>query len=212
LLLAPREIIGDRRPASLMMAHGGWVAGSYLQGPGGGFWNRVARLIPERPERSNISSGSAIRSRECIKENHVGVRGPLSNVELTTTQGLRSPTARAQIRKLRSPPRRSPSSTHKPVSSSPSPPKHLTNATKQWWRSIVLAYELEEHQFRILLLAAEALDRREQARTALRKHGLVFADDKGMIRQRPEICIERDSSTAFLRALRALKLESEGLP
>jgi hypothetical protein len=51
------------------------------------------------------------------------------------------------------------------------------------------------------------LDRREQARDALKKHGLTFTDAKGMVRQRPEICIERDSAMAFLRAMRTLRLE-----
>jgi phage terminase small subunit len=106
---------------------------------------------------------------------------------------------------------RNPPTKSKPRQIAPStqqPPKHL-KASKAWWQSIVDAYELEQHQFRILLVACETLDRREQARALLKKHGLTFTDDKGMIRQRPEVCIERDSSAAFLRALRALKLEGE---
>jgi phage terminase small subunit len=63
---------------------------------------------------------------------------------------------------------------------------------------------IKDHELRILLVACETLDRREQARETLKKHGLTFTDAKGMVRQRPEICIERDSAAAFLRAVRAL--------
>jgi phage terminase small subunit len=65
----------------------------------------------------------------------------------------------------------------------------------------------KDHELRILLVACETLDRREQAREALKKHGLTFTDSKGMVRQRPEICIERDCSAAFIRAVRALRLD-----
>jgi phage terminase small subunit len=145
----------------------------------------------------------------------MGIRGPQSTAELTTVQSVRSTTARDQKRK---PPRRNLPTSPKPRQVAPSntdnvsikPPKHL-KASKSWWRSIVDVYELEQHQLQILLVAAEALDRREEAREALRKHGMVYTDDRGMIRQRPEIAIEREMSNSFLRALRALKLESEAL-
>lgn len=120
----------------------------------------------------------------------MGIRGPMSTAELTTFQSHRAPTKRNPIRK-------------------PCAPKHLTQAAKDWWQSIMDAYQIEQHQLRTLLLAAESLDRREQARTALKKHGLTYTDAKGMIRPRPEVLIERDSSTAFLRCVRALKLEAE---
>jgi hypothetical protein len=67
--------------------------------------------------------------------------------------------------------------------------------------------KFKDHELRILLVACETLDRREQAREALKKFGLTFTDARGMVRQRPEICIERDSSAAFIRAVRALRLD-----
>jgi len=150
-----------------------------------------------------------------LEDREIGLRGPISLAEqLTTQQSNRSPMTRVQKNKLPSRGRpRNPPTPSKPRQSSrlvtQQSPKHLSRETKAWWKSIVDAYELEEHQFKILLVACEALDRREQARALLKKNGLTFTDDKGMIRQRPEVCIERDSSTAFLRALRALKLEGE---
>ncbi len=68
---------------------------------------------------------------------------------------------------------------------------------------------MEEHQLHILQAAAEAWDRKEQARLALIEHGLTYQDAKGMIRSRPEVQIERDSRIAFMRALRELRLDVE---
>ena len=55
----------------------------------------------------------------------------------------------------------------------------------------------------------EAWDLYQHARAELAKHGLVYQDDKGMIRPRPEAAIARDARTAFLRALRELRLDVE---
>ncbi len=68
---------------------------------------------------------------------------------------------------------------------------------------------IEQHRLRALQVAAEAFDRKEQARIAVEKYGLVYTDPKGMVRARPEVSIERDSRIAFLRALRDLGLEVE---
>ena len=46
----------------------------------------------------------------------------------------------------------------------------------------------------------------EQRRQLLAKNGLTFVDGKDMIRARPQCAIERDSRTAFLRAVRELGL------
>jgi phage terminase small subunit len=89
----------------------------------------------------------------------------------------------------------------------PKPPKYLRPDTQAWWNSVVVNYDLEDHAVRILLVACETYDRREQARELLAKKGLTFTDAKGMVRQRPECAIERDCAAAFLRAVRALKLE-----
>ena len=51
-----------------------------------------------------------------------------------------------------------------------------------------------------------------QAQQALNKHGLTYTDDRGMIHARPEIAIERDSRTAFLRAIRQLDIKTAEQP
>jgi len=159
-----------------------------------------------------------------LEDRKIGLRGPISLAEqLMTQQGSRSPTrvpsSQNQKRNNKLPSRgrpRNPPTPSKPrQTSAPAaqqPPKHLSRETKAWWKMIVDSYELEDHQYKILLMACETLDRREPARALLRKYGLTFTDDRGMVKQRPEICIERDSAAAFLRALRALKLEGEEQP
>ena len=95
------------------------------------------------------------------------------------------------------------------VSSSDLPPSHLSETTKQWWTAILNEYRFSEHELYVLRIAAEAWDRKEQARAALEEHGLSYADAKGMIRQRPEAAIERDSAIRFMRAMRELQFDVE---
>src|ERR1700682_6032183 len=87
------------------------------------------------------------------------------------------------------------------------PPKHLRPETPRWFAAVSERFELEQHHFRLLKLAAEALDRAEQAREALPEHGTVFNDRFGSPRARPEIAIERDSRIAFARLLRELGID-----
>src|SRR3954468_8975659 len=94
-----------------------------------------------------------------------------------------------------------------PAGSRPEPPSHLSSSTKDWWRTTVRDYDLEPHHLRLLQGAAESWDRYQQARVALAKHGLTFEDDKGMVRARPEVAIERDSRIAFARLIRELDLD-----
>jgi phage terminase small subunit len=89
----------------------------------------------------------------------------------------------------------------------PAPPKHLTAETRRWFAEVCAAWELEEHQIKLLTLAGEAWDRCVEARTAINTHGLTFADRFGSPRARPEVGIERDSRAAFVRVLRALDLD-----
>jgi phage terminase small subunit len=88
------------------------------------------------------------------------------------------------------------------------PPGHLSADTKTWWLAVIAENDLEPHQLRTLQCAGEAWDRYQQARQGLATGGLTFADDKGMIRSRPEISIERDSRIAFVRCMRELNLKT----
>jgi phage terminase small subunit len=58
-------------------------------------------------------------------------------------------------------------------------PKHLRAPTRKWFESVLADYELEPHHVRILQLAAEAWDRCQQAREAIKKHGMTFENKYG---------------------------------
>jgi phage terminase small subunit len=93
--------------------------------------------------------------------------------------------------------------------SNKTPPDHLSDAAKIWWREVIATYALEDHHVKLLTLAAESWDRSEQARAALAQHGLTFNDRFGTPRARPEIAIERNAKTSFARLLRELDLDVE---
>lgn len=86
-------------------------------------------------------------------------------------------------------------------------PGHLSDQSRALWRRIDADYELEDHHRRLLTLACEALDRCDQARTALTEHGLVCMDGQGNPKPRPEVGIERDARIAVARLFRELNLE-----
>ena len=87
-------------------------------------------------------------------------------------------------------------------------PIHLQEDTAKWWEQVAKDYELEAHHLRLLTLAAETWDRCQQAREAIDKHGLTFADRFDQPRPRPEVSVERDSRIAFARLLRELALDA----
>ncbi|MEQ1955969.1 P27 family phage terminase small subunit [Mesorhizobium yinganensis] len=91
----------------------------------------------------------------------------------------------------------------------PSAPSHLAPATRKWFDSIVSDFDLESWHLRVLIAAAEAWDRKEEARKAIAEFGLTFKDDKGGVKARPEVSIERDARIAFMRAVRELDLDTE---
>src|SRR5262245_40538646 len=90
----------------------------------------------------------------------------------------------------------------------PPPPGELSSEMKRWWQTENEKFEFGTHQLKLLELACGAWDRMTQARQALSKHGLTHMDDKGGIRPRPEIAIERDSRIAFARLVRELHLDN----
>ncbi len=91
-------------------------------------------------------------------------------------------------------------------------PAHLRPSTAAWWRGVLAAYHLETHHEHLLTLAAEALDRAQEAREAIAEHGAVFVDRYGQPRARPEVQMERDSRIAYARLMRELDLDGEPLP
>jgi hypothetical protein len=88
----------------------------------------------------------------------------------------------------------------------PAPPGHLSEPSKRLWHETVEGYELAPHELRILRLALEALDRCEQARRALRRHGIIMLDRWDKPVPRPEVKIEADSRAAAARLFAQLRL------
>ncbi|MEQ1953599.1 P27 family phage terminase small subunit [Mesorhizobium yinganensis] len=123
----------------------------------------------------------------------MGARGPQSAASLTVVADNPQPTPRRLAAKERAP-----------------APKHLSKATRAWWDEVTAEYALESHHLRLLQAAGEAWDRCQQAREAIGKHGLTFTDERGAVKARPEVAIERDSRISFMRAIRELDLDGEG--
>lgn len=86
-------------------------------------------------------------------------------------------------------------------------PAHLRPPTRDWWRTVVSTYSLEEHHVCLLTLACESLDRVEQAREIIAKQGPVVLDRFGSVRRHPAVGIELDNKIAFVRLIRELGLD-----
>jgi hypothetical protein len=73
----------------------------------------------------------------------------------------------------------------------------------------VAEYELGAGEVEVLRLAAESLDRADEARRALDKDGLFVAMKGGGLRSHPAVAVERDSRLAAARLLRQLGLDDD---
>lgn len=91
----------------------------------------------------------------------------------------------------------------------PEPPAWLDDNAASFFRTVVRDYSLEDFQLYVLTAAAEALHRYDRAREVLDAEGPTYTTGAGMIRQRPEVVVLRDSRIAFLRATRDLGLDVE---
>jgi len=91
----------------------------------------------------------------------------------------------------------------------PNPPDHLSEAGKKWWRSVTADFDLEPHHLHLLRLAAEALDRAEEARALLAVEGIVTRTGDGGVKAHPGVAIERDARLAAARLIRELDLDCD---
>ncbi len=92
----------------------------------------------------------------------------------------------------------------------PTPPGHLSETAKSWWRSVLVDFDLELHHQHLLRLACESFDRCQQARLILDAEGITFKDDRNNVRAHPAVAIEKDSRIAFARLVRELDLDVDG--
>jgi len=84
----------------------------------------------------------------------------------------------------------------------PNAPKHLRKESSEFFKHVMRDYDLDEHHVILLTKACEAPDRVEEARAAIKTHGMTYTDRFGTPRARPEIAIERDNPTAVARLFR----------
>jgi phage terminase small subunit len=91
----------------------------------------------------------------------------------------------------------------------PEAPPHLSPESGALWRSIHARYVFDDHEEKTLRLALEALDRANQTRRALKRHGLVYLDRFDAPHARPEVSIEKDARVSWLRLMAALDLPEE---
>ena len=90
----------------------------------------------------------------------------------------------------------------------PKPPKNLSKRSKILWRELQAEYEIEDAAGLDLLADyCTFFDRREQAREIIRRDGPTVLDRFRQIQAHPACRVERDSSAAMIKILRALNLD-----
>ena len=94
-----------------------------------------------------------------------------------------------------------------PDKTTPAPPSHLSSGSSEWWSEVCGTYSLEPHHLRLLQLAAEAWDRGEQARRAIKREGAFYTDRFGAPKAHPGLDQERKARNDFRLLLRELGLD-----
>jgi len=85
-------------------------------------------------------------------------------------------------------------------------PSHLKAPGRRLWQSALTEYEIDAAGLELLRLAAEALDRADEARRAVAQSAPYIPDRFGNIRPHPGLGVERDSRLAAARLIRQLGL------
>ena len=86
------------------------------------------------------------------------------------------------------------------------PPKTLQDKGREFWKAVMLEWDLEEsHDLALLEQAATCLDRIESARSALDKDG-EYSETKGIFTAHPALKVERSNKILFFRAVKQMDL------
>lgn len=88
-------------------------------------------------------------------------------------------------------------------------PKHLSPASRKWFKEVIETYELDSHHLHVLTMACEAMDRSTEARKLIEEQGMVYMDKAGQPKPHPAVIVERDQKDLFRRLLRELNLSEE---
>jgi P27 family predicted phage terminase small subunit len=87
-------------------------------------------------------------------------------------------------------------------------PNHLSRGAKRWWRAIVESYDLEPHHVEILTAAAEAWDRKEEARRLIAEEGLVIRNRSSVPMPHPAVQIEDAAAIRMAHLIRQIGLDA----
>lgn len=90
----------------------------------------------------------------------------------------------------------------------PKAPTHLSRGARRWWRAIVENYDLEPHHVEILTAAAEAWDRKEEARGLIAEDGLVIRNRSGVPMTHPAVQVEDSAALRMAHLIRQIGLDA----
>jgi P27 family predicted phage terminase small subunit len=93
------------------------------------------------------------------------------------------------------------------VAGVPKPPAHLSREAKRWWRSVMDEFALESHHVALLTAAAEAFDRKEEARRIVADEGAVIRNRFDVPVPHPAVSIENAAAVRMARLLREIGLD-----
>lgn len=93
------------------------------------------------------------------------------------------------------------------VSRLPVSPAHLSDASKDWFRSVVGEFIMSDTDLRVLTKACEQFDLAEEVRHALLKEGRWYEDARGIKRLHPAVKMEKDATRLACKLCRDLKLD-----
>jgi len=85
-------------------------------------------------------------------------------------------------------------------------PNHLKAPGRRLWRAATADYSIDAAGLELLRLAAESLDRADEARQAIAHDGAYLPARYGGVRPHPALAVERDSRLAAARLIRELGL------
>lgn len=87
----------------------------------------------------------------------------------------------------------------------------LSPERESLWDKITAQFEFSEAELAILRAGLEALDRCQQAKGILDREGITVTDRWKQVKPHPAVNIERDNRSAFISAMRTLKLNTQEL-